>query len=875
MKPEKLIMSAFGPYAERTELDFSKLGSEGLFLITGDTGAGKTTIFDAISFALYGEASGGAERRAARSFRSDYASPETETYAEFFFTHKGRHYRIKRSPEYIRPKRRGGGETKSVASVEFECEETGEQISRIDEASARIADLTGLTQDQFSQTAMIAQGDFLKILNAKSDERKKLFQRIFNTGVFAQLQQSLKDENSAAQTELTRTDDNIASELAHLSEDASYDGDADIRQLRSGGAMQRDKLVELLRSRQSWRRDRLEELAVQREQAQNRASAATAALAEARVINADFDRLDGLHREQAQENNKAAEREKRAEKLARAKRAARLVKDDSLMQRTARELEATRNELKRAEQRRTESEKQLEVSRIRKENAEKAKTEAEASKDELRRFDEAIPALLKLTEERKNLASCEKAAAACLEESRRTDEEYTELKEHFYASQAGILAQTLQEGKPCPVCGSTSHPSPAVHESGDVTKAMLERKDTERKRAEKRLQDATADAVHSRAQVQNAENRIKELGLAGDEDAAKLKSECDALRRKITAAENEAKSAADEYSRVSTELERAKTKAEETAKRIAELEKNLAEQTQAFENGLAEQGFADAGEYAAAKLPDTEIDRQEKQLNNELALLKSLNDRIRDLEEKLKDTERADITGLSESSAVANQASRELTSRESALKSAYESDEKGIDRLEKLLKKRVKIHHRWTVVNEVYNTVAGQSSGKVKLSFETYVQQYYFKQVIAAANKRLTLLTDGMFVLRCKEEAKSRREQVGLDLDVLDRGTGQWRDVSTLSGGESFMASLALALGLADVVQSRSGGVRLDAMFIDEGFGTLDENALRQAMELLLRLAGGNRFVGVISHTTALKERIDKKIIVTKTVAGTKLKIEA
>ena len=174
----------------------------------------------------------------------------------------------------------------------------------------------------------------------------------------------------------------------------------------------------------------------------------------------------------------------------------------------------------------------------------------------------------------------------------------------------------------------------------------------------------------------------------------------------------------------------------------------------------------------------------------------------------------------------------------------------------------------------MYATVSGQISQRAKLSFETYVQQYYFKQVIAAANKRLTVLTDGMFILRCKEGAKNMRSQSGLDLDVLDRSTGLWRDVSTLSGGESFMASLALALGLSDVVQSRSGGVRLDAMFIDEGFGSLDENALRQAMEVLTRLAGGKRLVGVISHMPELKERIERKVIVTKTVSGSKLRVE-
>ena len=174
-------------------------------------------------------------------------------------------------------------------------------------------------------------------------------------------------------------------------------------------------------------------------------------------------------------------------------------------------------------------------------------------------------------------------------------------------------------------------------------------------------------------------------------------------------------------------------------------------------------------------------------------------------------------------------------------------------------------------LNDLYRTVSGQLSGKVRFTFEAYVQQYYFKQVVAAANKRLTVLTDGLFTLRCKEEARDRVRQSGLDLDVLDRSTGQWRDVSTLSGGESFLASLALALGLSDVVQAQSGAIRMDAMFIDEGFGTLDDNALRNSLQVLSDLADGKRLIGIISHVHDLEERIEKQIVVSKTLKGSKI----
>ena len=274
-------------------------------------------------------------------------------------------------------------------------------------------------------------------------------------------------------------------------------------------------------------------------------------------------------------------------------------------------------------------------------------------------------------------------------------------------------------------------------------------------------------------------------------------------------------------------------------------------------------------------MPARDMDALDAQLRARRERLRSLTDRLEALTEKLAGAERTELEVLEATAAAAQRASRAAGEAAAAMKSAAAADEEAIARIRELSARRAEAQRRWAVVKEVYDTVSGQVSRRVKISFETYVQQYYFKQVIAAANKRLTVLTDGMFVLRVKEEARNMRSQAGLDLDVLDRSTGLWRDVSTLSGGESFMASLALALGLADTVQSRSGGVRLDAMFIDEGFGTLDENSLRQAMELLTRLAGGRRLVGVISHMAELKERIDKKVVVTKTAAGSALRIEA
>lgn len=874
MKPLSLTMSAFGPYAGVTQLDFGKLGSEGVFLITGDTGAGKTTIFDAISFALYGEASGGAERRAARSFRSDYAAAETETYVEFFFEHRGREYRIKRAPEYERRKLRGEGTTKQAAYAEFECAETGELITRIDAVNARVGELTGLSRSQFAQTVMIAQGDFLKILNAKSEDRKRLFQKLFDTEVFAGIQQRLKDMNGECAQAVERINALSEAELARLKDDMNFARAKELRELRTD-VRRMDKLPGLLEERLRARRERLDAAMATAAQGEQRAALLSAQLAEARHTNRELDERDKLARELEKMNASGEATAAQEEKLTHARCAARLAGAEALLKKWTAESAENAAQLSAAEQALKKSEAAQEEWAARRASAEKELEGAEALKDGLRRMAEAIPLLMNAAAGAAALEAQREAAKLCLEESRRRDAEYTAVKERFYASQAGLLAAELKEGQPCPVCGSTEHPAPACPAYEPATKEQLERADGERRRAEARVHAAAAEAAKRQAELEAAKGRLEALGFTGGESAQELEGECARTRAEIQRREAAAKRARAESEAALAALSRAKAALENAEKRRADIEAALEAQQAEFAAGLSALGFAGAEEYERAKMPARDMDALDAQLRARRERLRSLTDRLEALTEKLTGAERAELEALEATAAAAQRASRAAGEAAAAMKSAAAADEEAIARIRELSARRAEAQRRWAVVKEVYDTVSGQVSRRVKISFETYVQQYYFKQVIAAANKRLTVLTDGMFVLRVKEEARNMRSQAGLDLDVLDRSTGLWRDVSTLSGGESFMASLALALGLADTVQSRSGGVRLDAMFIDEGFGTLDENSLRQAMELLTRLAGGRRLVGVISHMAELKERIDKKVVVTKTAAGSALRIEA
>ena len=873
MKPTKLIMSGFGPYSGVTELDFSRLGGEGVFLITGDTGAGKTTIFDAISFALYGEASGGVERRAARSFRSDYASPATETWVEFSFTHRGRSYRVKRAPEYERAKLRGEGTTRQAAYAELECADTGELITRIDAVNAYLAELTGLSRSQFAQTVMIAQGDFLKILNAKSEDRKRLFQRLFDTGLYADIQQRLKEMNADCEGELAAIDARCASELARIKPEEGFPRAQELID-GLGTARRLEELLPIIKEQGLWRAGEAARVRAALTKSDARAANLSATLAEGRVRNRELEELarlkDALRAYEADKAETAA----REARLAAARRAATLAGEEALLRRCEGEHARIVQELSSARERRAKCAAEQAQCAQRAERAQSERAIAEGQSARQRALDEAAELRAAIEVARERGEALRRGAERALADSRRRDEEYTRAKELFYASQAGMLAATLRAGEPCPVCGAREHPAPARQSAGQITKAELERADGARREAEERVKAAAAQAAAQTATEQHDLARLTALGFTGAESAAALKKESADIARRIERARQAADRANEENERLNRALERYKAAEESACARQGELEDSLARQRAEFAEKLSRLDFADEAEYMGAKLPRESAERLERELRARQEKQRSLSDRVAALEAKLAGAAPAALEEISAELSAAQAESHALSARQGELSLGASAEAQTLAELERLEKARGELRERWAVVSEVYNTVSGQISRRVKISFETYVQQYYFKQVIAAANVRLRVLTEGMFVLRCKEEAKNMRSQAGLDLDVFDAGTGQWRDVSTLSGGESFMASLALALGLSDVVQSRSGGIRLEAMFIDEGFGSLDENALRQAMELLNRLAGGKRLVGVISHMPELKERIDRRVVVTKTVTGAKLRLE-
>ena len=454
MKPIRLTMSAFGPYAKQTVVDFEKLGESGVFLISGDTGAGKTTIFDAISFALFGEASGGSERRSSKSFRSDYAAPGDETYVEFVFQHKDRRYRIRRNPEYLRPKKSGGGTTKQIASAEFEELDTGEIRCGIDEVRAQVNALIGLTQDQFAQTVMIAQGDFLRILNARTDSRRELFQKLFNTTLYRRIQERFREMNRACEEENAQLDSRIRMEAGKLDADADFPERAALEAYR-GDPEAVDLLLELLDRLTAYDAAQRQAVTRERDAIEGRRLELVRSMEAAKAVNADFDALDRLSRREAELTERQSDMDDRAVQLARGRRAQNLAIAEDNRKRNAAELQRMEQAHDQAAAELKACEAELPGAEAEARRTSELMPQADALAARAEQYQSCIPTLHALEADERAFSRVQASLERRLAESRSAEEAHLRIREAYFSSQYGLIARELEEGKPCPVCGAT------------------------------------------------------------------------------------------------------------------------------------------------------------------------------------------------------------------------------------------------------------------------------------------------------------------------------------------------------------------------------------------------------------------------------------
>lgn len=906
-------MTAFGPYADRTELELSRLGERGLYLISGDTGAGKTTIFDAIAFALYGEPSG--DVRESGMLRSKYASAEVPTEVELEFLYAEKRYRIKRSPEYERPKSRGEGFTKNAAAGELYYPD-GRIITKLREVNSAVIELIGVDRAQFTEIAMIAQGDFLKLLVADTDERKRIFRKLFDTEKYNRLSEDIKREMLTLSSK--RSD--LCKSIAQYVENAeAEEGSPEAENLREAkcGELENSEISELLmrtvkcdeekKEEYSGRlnnvKKQLTELKLKLESAKKRA--------ELRKIGQKKEEELSILKEKFTElSEKKKEWESKKDCLNKMKdELIRLRAEDKEYE----ELERREAELERIGKRvkdHLDSDKLLKDEILKKtESLEKLEAEYKtligagelSLKEEhtAKEYKSQKSEILKLLDEaeknlkdEKSLALEIKKAEDCLLFEQEKSQRYTEARALYFSAQAGIISASLEDGKPCPVCGSLEHPNPADKVSGAPTEDELKKYEKEEKDAREKSRKAWEIASNHRGRVDSEraliEAKTEALGLSSSDKpiTERIKEALDGIEGKLCEAEKnllESMKRAKREKELASLLPGMRDELEEIKKKSSILETEMTAEM-AKHNEM--QKFISSMKEKLTYKTRKEAENAKKTLQNEANFIEN------NIEASNRDYLNADKKiGVIEGEIAHNaEIVKSLPTLDEAMEEAKLSllcDEEA--RLDESLKKlhtritrNLEVHKsiedktarlnevdtRFGWVKALSDTANGEMRGKEKLMLETYVQATYFDRIIARANLRLLVMSSGQYELKRKESADSNRRQSGLELDVIDHYNGSIRSVRTLSGGESFMASLSLALGLSDEVQSRAGGIRLDTMFVDEGFGTLDEHALSQATEALASLTEGNRLVGIISHVGELKDRIDKQIIVTKDKLG-------
>lgn len=920
MRPKQITMSAFGPYAEKTVIDMDKLGTKGIYLITGDTGAGKTTIFDAISYALFGEASG--DVRDASMFRSKYADKETPTFVELVFEYNGKEYKVKRNPEYMRPNKKGDGETKETAKAEMILPD-GSDVNKITEVNEKIKELLGVNKKQFSQICMIAQGDFRKLLDADTKSRIEIFRNIFKTEKFKEIQDNVARDTKNLSEKKEDTKKSINQYIDSIKCDETDVKYLELQKAQAGEMLTEDavKLIEsIIETDENNKKDADEKLEnidkdlndinvkieTSKKQKQNKKQFEE---------NEENLKSKRFHLEQA-EKIFESEKEKQADKKKLEEKSA-LIKDKlpkfeeldqlnrDLCKNTSRAKELqekitnAKSNIGQLKQDEVNYKEELDSLKDCNEKCIFVKRQQEDYKAKAKNINELKDKFNEYNHLEKKLEENKKDVELAINESTRLIEVFSCKNDLFLKEQAGIIAQSLQNNKPCPVCGSLEHPSPAIKSDEAPTEADV-------KQAKEHADEATEKANRMSQDVKSLEGRIKELKSSLNQDGKKIISDFELLTAEVQlkAVESENNFALSEIKSQIEELEKAverKDKIEkelpEIQKKISDIDKNLREWEKEHEGceTLAEEKFEQVSKIKQ-ELEFESVDAAKKKISELKARIDEIDEAYTKAQNEVKETTESiklleggqktlktaletivdyDEDALNSKYEELNNQKEEVTKIRDSVNSRITNNSDNLKEIKSKSKELIGIEKEYEWMNTLSETLNGKITGKERIQLETYVQMSYFDKIINKANLRLLTMTDNQYELKRREENKNSG-QVGLDLDVIDHYNGTVRSVSSLSGGESFKASLSLALGLSDEVQSSAGGIKIDTMFVDEGFGSLDEESLQQALKALTGLSDGNRLVGIISHVTALNERIDNKIIVKKEREhGSKITIEA
>ncbi len=1062
MRPEILTITAFGPFARTVTIDFSSFGNEGLYLVSGDTGSGKTTIFDALSYALYGATTSDSDR-SAELMRSQYADDDVMTSVELTFSEKGKKYTVRREPAQQRPKKRGSGMMDNPASASLVLPD-GSILTKKEQINEKIEEIIGMTSSQFAQIVMLAQGRFSRFLVSKTDEKRSLFKKLFNTENYGLLQLSLQEKAKKAREEFLSVGANqnmILSTISVAEESQWHDRlsevkdsgfipndiheilDGILNEAETSAASSSELFDEYSKeeasavsdiSRWEEKQEKQKSLADKEKElssAKERLSSAEAeyglqterekekqadlleiaelercfplydeklkAENDAELIKADYsaktNQLDEIAESIASKKTKLDESQKEIESLRdvqerldeeRGKNFSMRERLSVLVSIRSKVNEASaandnaakaRDEIAEIEKEQTKllndkkaASEQLESILHELKQLENAESELSSAEAYAKTADKLLVNTLKHKEIKIAKEKTARELAIAADELAEAKGRHAAVLRGYYLQGAVSLAESLEDGKPCPVCGSVHHPSPAISDGSMYTQKDIDDAEGKEKEAEKamktaednhrkaesallsfatvaselkaslpeNLSDKDADEIQKAmyqmrdaAKARAEERKQKEKDRKNTEDTLnKIAEDLSALNAKHSSAMTSEKLHAESYGRLTKEagmmaddagiaidmlpevhsalekdlassderiaaFEKDKARHEKLSEDItrlrediAELEKSKSDITAAIM--ILESGIKSADAKIAelsGKLPyesksdaekranairqkiqelDNAISKARDEFNAASAAKASMEGSIDELRKQIAAIPDYDIDELRQKHDEALEKKKDAERKKTAAGAHLMTVRKAVERFSENEGKSASLRQKWAMMQELSDVANGTMSGENKLSLETFVQTRYLDRILVRANRKLLSMTDGQYEMERSDTGRSRGQKMGLDIDVMDHFTGKKRPATTLSGGETFKASLALALGLSEEIQAEAGAVRIETMFVDEGFGTLDEESLSSAVNTLSSLASSGRLVGVISHVQELKERIDKQIIVEK-----------
>ena len=922
MRPLLLKMSAFGPYAGNTVIEFDKLGDKGLYLICGDTGAGKTTIFDAICYALFGEASG--RLRDVSMLRSKYADDLTPTEVELLFLHNDKEYRIVRNPEYYRPSKRGGGLTKQPQDACLYMPD-GNVISKAKDVNKAVEELLSLNCDQFFQISMIAQGSFRELLISDTNTRQKIFRELFKTGFYLTLQDKLSEARKEISDKVSDSKKSIEQYVRDIMVDEDDVLSIDVENAKAGLMLTEDiieLIVSLINKDETIANDNENKLKTVNGELERINS--SIAIIENAINSKEVLDITLKEYEEKKPVEEAVNAEFEKAKIELAK------KDDIVKELSAIEAEIKKNEdinktealvnrLSDDEKNKTENlgllldEKEQKagvLSELKSEldGLKNVGVSIEEYKNKLEKLDKSINELNELKKEHKKFIrgqqELEELTDKYIEDNnefKRLRDIYEEMEQAFRDGQAGILAATLTDGEKCPVCGSIAHPDKAKLTDEIPSEEKLNQAKDNASKARDKANEASSFLRSRRTFVElikeqlinNAVELFSDSDIDEDKDLfiSNLESNIESRKFEITTLRN------DINDKLNNEKRRATRKKEIEDNLISEYEEKL----KLIDEDIASLNIEIAGINASInenKLKAKEIkeslifsdmsaaekrrdeltytlnsiqksydikEQERNQIHDEVTKLTS---KIESLKKSLEGIEISDVTDKKAKKTELEYKRNDLTKKIQEERTRIRINNNVLVNIKDKAESLKETEKNLSYITSLSKTANGDLSGKEKIKLETYIQTTYFDRIIRRANLRFMEMSSGQYELKRQRVASDIRGQSGLDLVVIDHYNGTERSVRTLSGGESFMASLSLALGLSEEVQSSSGGVSVDTLFVDEGFGTLDSDSLDLAYKALTNVTEGNRLVGIISHVAELRNKIDNQIIVKKEKSG-------